>query len=264
MLERVQKGQRIRAAHHNEIVGALESLRNIHGTGGLQVSNNPQGTSVTRAETLTLKGGALQCAALNADTKTLQAYQPVVITGQMYDTANDPNLYAPPVLRVRRRDADDDADLPVAVVSDSMQTNTIGRVYTVGVCLCYLTGDDAVRASYDTVDGTALTLTSEGSIEVLWCNDDSAKPGLIRLGGGGGGGGTSGSSCWIEVSSKEELAAVPITDSLLFAFVSSNDAYGHAIGGGNIPSVYALVRDRSEYQVLGNKWICITHTQAVE
>ena len=165
MIERVQKGQRIRASHHNEIVGALESLRNIHGTGGLQVSNNPQGTSVTRAGTLTLKGGALQCAALNEDSVTLQAYQPVVITGQMYDTANDPNLYAPPVLRVRRRDADDDADLPVAVVSDSMQTNTIGRVYTVGVCLCYLTGDDAVRASYDTVDGTALTLTSEGSIE---------------------------------------------------------------------------------------------------
>ena len=187
MLERVQKGQRIRAAHHNEIVGAIESLRNIHGTGGLQVSNNPQGTSVTRAETLTLKGGALQCAALNEDSVTLQAYQPDVISGQMYDTANDPNLYAPPVLRVRRRDADDDADLPVAVVSNSMPTNTIGRVYTVGVCLCYLTGDDAVRASYDTVDGTALTLTSEGSIEVLWCNDDSAKPGLIRLGGGGGG-----------------------------------------------------------------------------
>lgn len=188
MIERVQKGQRIRASHHNEIVGALESLRNIHGTGGLQVSNNPQGTSVTRAGTLTLKGGALQCAALNEDSVTLQAYQPVVITGQMYDTANDPNLYAPPVLRVRRRDADDDADLPVAVVSDSMQTNTIGRVYTVGVCLCYLTGDDAVRASYDTVDGTALTLTSEGSIEVVWCNDDSAKPGLIRLGGGGSAG----------------------------------------------------------------------------
>ena len=49
MIERVQKGQRIRAAHHNEIVGAIESLRNIHGTGGLQVSNNPHGTSVTRA-----------------------------------------------------------------------------------------------------------------------------------------------------------------------------------------------------------------------
>ena len=256
MLERVQKGQRIRASHHNEIVGALESLRNIHGTGGLQVSNNPQGTSVTRAGTLTLKGGALQCAALNEDSVTLQAYQPVVITGQMYDTANDPNLYAPPVLRVRRRDADDDADLPVAVVSDSMQTNTIGRVYTVGVCLCYLTGDDAVRASYDTVDGTALTLTSEGSIEVVWCNDDSAKPGLIRLGGGGGGGGSS--RCWIEVSRKSELPSAPYPDGLLFAFVSGWDSVYERNIAGELPAVYVLVR---RYDAAPDYWACITHTQ---
>jgi len=256
MLERVQKGQRIRAAHHNEIVGAIESLRNIHGTGGLQVSNNPQGTSVTRAETLTLKGGALQCAALNEDSVTLQAYQPVVISGQMYDTANDPNLYAPPVLRVRRRDADDDADLPVAVVSNSMPTNTIGRVYTVGVCLCYLTGDDAVRASYDTVDGTALTLTSEGSIEVLWCNDDSAKPGLIRLGGGGGGGGSS--TCWVEVQRKSELPTAPYPDTLLFAFVSGwDDVYERPITG-ELPAIYALVR---RYGPAPDYWACITHTQ---
>ena len=254
MIERVQKGQRIRASHHNEIVGALESLRNIHGTGGLQVSNNPQGTSVTRAGTLTLKGGALQCAALNEDSVTLQAYQPVVITGQMYDTANDPNLYAPPVLRVRRRDADDDADLPVAVVSESMQTNTIGRVYTVGVCLCYLTGDDAVRASYDTVDGTALTLTSEGSIEVVWCNDDSAKPGLIRLGGGGGG----SSRCWIEVSRKSELPSAPYPDDLLFAFVSGWDSVYERHIAGELPSVYALVR---RYDAAPDYWACITHTQ---
>ena len=200
--------------------------------------------------------GSCPYTALNEDSVTLQAYQPVVITGQMYDTANDPNLYAPPVLRVRRRDADDDADLPVAVVSDSMQTNTIGRVYTVGVCLCYLTGDDAVRASYDTVDGTALTLTSEGSIEVVWCNDDSAKPGLIRLGGGGGGGGSS--RCWIEVSRKSELPSAPYPDGLLFAFVSGWDSVYERNIAGELPAVYALVR---RYDAAPDYWACITHTQ---
>lgn len=187
-IQRVQPGDRIKADHHNSIVDSLSGLRKVSGSGGVQVSHNPQGVSVSQAGGITYTGGAIQCAAKNIeDTDTLNLYEPVVIAGQIHDAVGDVGLYGPPVLAVRRRQADDDEDMPVAIVSESMAAGYAGRVYTIGVCLAYLDSTESeVRASYDVDGGTSLTLDSGGSIEVLWVNDDVSKPGMVRLGGGGG------------------------------------------------------------------------------
>jgi len=103
------------------------------------------------------------------------------------------------------------------------------------------------------VDGTALTLTSEGSIEVLWCNDDSAKPGLIRLGGGGGGGGLRP----IAVRFRAELPITGVAAGQI-AYTTEETLHGVLANKAFIFIPNAIGTTWEDF------WFCITHSLGVE
>jgi hypothetical protein len=175
MIKRVDDNTTITRRKMNEVIDALNRLKNVGGTAGVQVSEDSNGVTIRTQSEKRRSQTTLKVRCKNVGEVPLKKFSNAVVLSSLFATS-DPAFATDAILKIRLPEFESDEGRNFVITAESIPVGGIGLCTITGLTPAYIYGTGSAH-------GTAGFKFATGQPEALTPSEPGAK--IIHAVGGG-------------------------------------------------------------------------------